>query len=134
MPGIPVVTITNRSITGFNLSINNLTPDGVDCVGGWDLGTIIRASDGTVYVAQVIPNAQGILTTSVTTNTMADEQLNLVLGTSITPECYSLIFQSTAYTPTLESVSSLKKTIFSKITRGLSYNPRQSQHKKYPTI
>jgi hypothetical protein len=135
MPTIPTVTITNRSINSLTATINNLIPDGVDCIGAYTSGTITKRSNGIVLIeGTAIPNGAGLLVVNITTGSMNDEILDLTLSTLEGADCFGFSFQSTAYVPTLESIFSLKKTIFSKITRGLSYNPRQSQRKKFPTI
>jgi hypothetical protein len=51
------------------------------------------------------------------------------------PGCYQLGFYIAPFAvPENNVIKKIKKTIFSKITRGLSYNPIQSQRKKFPTI
>jgi hypothetical protein len=47
-------------------------------------------------------------------------------------ECYVKSFRSTLYVPPV--ATSRFKTIFSKITRGLSYNSVKSTRRKFPTI
>ena len=49
------------------------------------------------------------------------------------PGCYQFGFYIAPF-EVLENTVKRFKTIFSKITRGLSYNSTQSQRKKFPTI
>lgn len=57
-----------------------------------------------------------------------------VIDAEDNPGCYELQFYIAPFAIPENTIKGLKKTIFSKITPGLSYNPRQSQRKKYPTI
>jgi hypothetical protein len=50
------------------------------------------------------------------------------------PGCYQFGFYIAPFAVPENTIKGLKKTIFSKITKGLSYNPTQSQRKKFPTI
>jgi hypothetical protein len=50
------------------------------------------------------------------------------------PGCYQFGFYIAPFAVPENTIKGLKKTIFSKITKGLSYNPNQSQRKKFPTI
>jgi hypothetical protein len=47
--------------------------------------------------------------------------------------CYQLGFYIAPFA-VLENTIKRFKTVFSKITKGLSYNPTQSQRRKFPTI
>jgi hypothetical protein len=130
----PVVTISNRTATSFLLNVTDLTPDGVECFGSFTNGVITRQSTGEVLVANT-PALDGnsSLTVTVVTGSAENEFIDLTYDTSTGQlECYVKSFRSTLYVPPV--ATSRFKTIFSKITRGLSYNSVKSTRRKFPTI
>jgi hypothetical protein len=134
MPVLPSVTITNRTATSLTVSINNLFTDGVECTGSYINGVITKVSNGSVLATSLSVNGSGVLTANITTGSSFDETLDLTLDTNTEQfGCFSFQFQSTAY-GVIDNTTRKFKTIFSKITKGLSYNPRQTQRRKFPTI
>lgn len=134
MPILPSATITNRTATSLTVSISNLFTDGVECTGSYINGVITKVSNGSVLATSLSVNGSGVLTANITTGSSSDETLDLTLDTNTGQfGCFSFQFQSTAY-GVIDNTTRKFKTIFSKITKGLSYNPRQTQRRKFPTI
>ena len=130
----PVVTISNRTATGFLLNVTDLIPDGIECFGSFTNGVITRQSNGEVLVANT-PALDGnsALTVTVTTGSGENEFIDLTYDTSAGQlACYVRSFRTTLYVP--PAATSRCKTIFSKITRGLGYNSVRSTRRKFPTI
>ena len=136
MPTIGTITTSSRTASSVVLNGSGFETPFSECA---PLSVVIYDPQNNVLKASYLGDGN-VLTgyswqVTLTGITDAGFFARYVIDAEDNPGCYELQFYIAPFAvPENNVIKKIKKTIFSKITRGLSYNPTQSQRKKFPTI
>ena len=134
MPTIGTITTSNRTANSVVLNGSGFQTPLSECP---PLSVVIYDPQNNVLKASYLDGS--VLTgyswqVTLTGITDAGFFARYVIDAEDNPGCYELQFYIAPFAVPENTIKGLKKTIFSKITKGLSYNPTQTQRKKFPTI
>jgi hypothetical protein len=134
MPTIGTITTSNRTASSVVLNGSGFQTPLSECP---PLSVVIYNPQNNVLKASYLEDGN-VLTgyswqVTLTGITDAGFFARYVIDAEDNPGCYELGFYIAPFAVPENTVKRFK-TVFSKITKGLSYNSTQSQRRKFPTI
>jgi len=132
---MPTITTSNRTASSVILNGSGFLPELSSCP---PQAVTIYDEQNNTLAASYLGGGSVLLSGSwqitLTGITDAGFFATYSIDSEDNPGCYQFGFYIAPFAVRENTIKELKKTIFSKITKGLSYNPIQSQRKKFPTI